>query len=53
MSIGTLNVICFLAEILSTAEKIIRVYGKGNDLKSGKTVNIHGKIYREQPVGND
>ena len=37
----------------STAEKIVRVLGVGNDPKSGKTVNIHGKICRERPVGND
>ena len=33
--------------------KIVRVLGVGNDPKSGKTVNIHGKICRERPVGND
>ena len=42
-----------LLQKFSTAEKKVRVLGVGNDPESGKTVDIHGKICRERPVGND
>ena len=38
-----------LAETISTAKQIVRVLGVRNDLKSGKTVNIHRRfIWNDQ-----
>ena len=42
-----------LLQKFSTAEKIVRVLSVGNDPKLGKTVNLHGKICPEGPIGND
>ena len=32
--------------VVNDAQKLVRI-----DKKSGKTVNLHGKIWRERPVG--